>query len=83
MCHHMEEFRHRQVTTVVHQCMHGGVVHPCPPPNYVVPNVAFAEPYAHFPQPQQSVAIIGGYTARNMQNNVAIQTLLTSLDAFT
>jgi hypothetical protein len=40
----------------------------------VVPNVAFAEPYAHFPQPQQSVAIIGGYTARNMQNIVAIQT---------
>jgi hypothetical protein len=39
-----------------------------PPPNYVVPNVAFAEPYAHFPQPQQSVDIIGGYTAKNMQN---------------
>jgi hypothetical protein len=30
MCHHMEEFRHRQVTTVVHQCKHGGVVQPCP-----------------------------------------------------
>jgi hypothetical protein len=29
-----------------------------PPPNYVVANIAFAEPYAHFPQPQQSVAII-------------------------
>jgi hypothetical protein len=29
-----------------------------PPPNYVVPNVTFAEPYAQFPQPQQSVAII-------------------------
>jgi hypothetical protein len=24
-----------------------------PPPNFVVPNVAFAEPYAHLPQPQQ------------------------------
>jgi hypothetical protein len=45
-----------------------------PPPNFVVPNVVFAEPYAHLPQPQQSVAIIGGYTARNMQNSTAIQT---------
>jgi hypothetical protein len=45
-----------------------------PPQNYVVPNAAFAEPYAHFPQPQQSVAIIGGYAARNMQNIAAIQT---------
>jgi hypothetical protein len=26
-----------------------------PPPNFVVPNVTFAEPYAHLPQPQQSV----------------------------
>jgi hypothetical protein len=45
-----------------------------PPLNYAVPNVAFAEPYAHIPQPQQSVAIIGGYAARNMQNIAAIQT---------
>jgi hypothetical protein len=45
-----------------------------PPPNFAVPNVDFAEPYAHFPQLQQSVAIIGGYTARNMQNIAAIQT---------
>jgi hypothetical protein len=44
------------------------------PPNFVVPNVDFAEPYAHLPQPQQSVAIIGGYGARNMQNITAIQT---------
>jgi hypothetical protein len=44
-----------------------------PPPNYVVSNVTFAEPYAPFPQPQQSVAIIGGYAARNMQNITAIQ----------
>jgi hypothetical protein len=43
------------------------------PPNYVVPNVAFAELYAQFPQPQQSVAIIGGYVARNMQNIASIQ----------
>jgi hypothetical protein len=39
-----------------------------------VPNVAFAEPHAHLPQPQQSVAIIGGYTARNIQNIAAILT---------
>jgi hypothetical protein len=44
-----------------------------PPPN-AVPNVAFAEPYAHLPQQQQSVAIIGGYAARNMQNTATIQT---------
>jgi hypothetical protein len=25
-----------------------------PPPNFAVPNVGFAEPYAHLPQPQQS-----------------------------
>jgi hypothetical protein len=44
-----------------------------PPQNYVVPNVTFAEPYAQFTQPQQSVAIIGGYATRNMQNVAAIQ----------
>jgi hypothetical protein len=44
-----------------------------PPQNYVVPNVTFEEPYAQFSQPQQSVAIIGGYAARNMQNIEAIQ----------
>jgi hypothetical protein len=44
-----------------------------PPQNYVVPNVTFAEPYAQYPQPQQSVAIIGGYVARNMQNIAVIQ----------
>jgi hypothetical protein len=44
-----------------------------PPQNYVVPNVTFAEPYAQYPQPQQSVAIIGGYAARNMQNVAVIQ----------
>jgi hypothetical protein len=38
-----------------------------------VPNVAFAEQYAHLPQPQQSVSIIGGYAARNMQNIAVIQ----------
>jgi hypothetical protein len=45
-----------------------------PPPNFTVPNIAFAEPYAHLPQPQQNMAIIGGYAARNMQNIAAIQT---------
>jgi hypothetical protein len=45
-----------------------------PPPNLAVPNVDFAKPNAHLPQPQQSVAIIGGHAARNMQNIAAIQT---------
>jgi hypothetical protein len=45
-----------------------------PPPKFVVPNVAFAEPYAHLPPLQQSVAIMGGYAARNMQNITTIQT---------
>jgi hypothetical protein len=66
-----------------------------PPPNFVVPNAAFAEPYAHFPQPQQSVANIGGSTLQGtckiLQPSKPIQpnwvketlTLLTSLDAFT
>jgi hypothetical protein len=40
-----------------------------PPQNFVVPNVTFAEPYAQYPQPQQSMAIIGGYAARNMQTS--------------
>jgi hypothetical protein len=44
------------------------------PTNFAVPNVAFAEPYAHLPQPQLSVATIGGYAARNMQIIAAIQT---------
>jgi hypothetical protein len=43
-----------------------------PPPNFAVPNVAFAELYAHLSQPQQNVAIIGGYTTRNMQIIAAI-----------
>jgi hypothetical protein len=46
---------------------------PMPPQSYVVPNVTFAEPYTQYPQPQQSMAIIGGYAARNMQNATAIQ----------
>jgi hypothetical protein len=46
---------------------------PVPPPNYVVPNTNFAEPYTQYPQPQQSMAIIGGYVARNAQNVAAIQ----------
>jgi hypothetical protein len=44
-----------------------------PPQNYVVPNVTFVETYAQFPQSRQSVAIIGGYAARNMQNIAVIQ----------
>jgi hypothetical protein len=50
-----------------------------PPQNYVVPNITFAEPYAQYPQPQQSVAIIGGYAARNMQNIAAIQSNVAQL----
>jgi hypothetical protein len=46
---------------------------PLPPQNYVVPNVTFAEPYTQYPQPQQSMAIIGGYGTRNMQNVAVIQ----------
>jgi hypothetical protein len=49
------------------------------PQNYVVPNVTFAEPYAQFPQPQQSVSIIREYAARNMQNIAAIQANVTQL----
>jgi hypothetical protein len=44
-----------------------------PPQNYVVPNVTFAEPYTQYPKPQQSMAIVGGYAARNMKNVAAIQ----------
>jgi hypothetical protein len=44
-----------------------------PPQNYVVPNVTFVELYAQYPQPQQSMAIIGWYATRNMQNVAAIQ----------
>jgi hypothetical protein len=61
------------IITEGQQCKHGGVVQPCPPQNYVVPNITFAEPYAQYPQPQQSMTIIGGYAARNMQNVAAIQ----------
>jgi hypothetical protein len=46
---------------------------PLPPQNYVVLNVTFAEPYTQYPQPKQSMAIIGGYAVRNMQNVAAIQ----------
>jgi hypothetical protein len=63
----------RQVITEGHKSKHGGGGVPVPPPNYVVPNVNFAEPYEQYPQPQQSVAIIGGYVARNAQNVAAIQ----------
>jgi hypothetical protein len=44
------------------------------PTKFCGTNVALAEPYAHLPLPQQSVAIIGGYAARNMQNITAILT---------
>jgi hypothetical protein len=44
------------------------------PTIFAVPNVAFAEPFAHLPRPQQNGATIGGYAARNMQIIAAIQT---------
>jgi hypothetical protein len=48
--------------------------HTPPPQNFAVSNIAFAKPYAHLPQLQQSVAIIRGYAARNMKTIAAIQT---------
>jgi hypothetical protein len=65
-----------------------------PPPNYVVPNVAFAEPYAQFSQPQQSVPLLEDIlqeTCKILQPSKlmrlnwekAMQTSLMSLDAFT
>jgi hypothetical protein len=72
MCHHLEESLHRQVITEGYQCKHGGVCSRAPQ-NYVVLNITFAEPYAQYPQPQKSMAIIGGYAARNMQNITTIQ----------
>jgi hypothetical protein len=73
MCHHLEESGTAELLqwstneSMGEWCSHA-------PPNFAVPNVAFAEPYAHLPQPQQNVATIGGYAARNMQNIAAIQT---------
>jgi hypothetical protein len=61
-----------QVITEGHKGKHGGWCTGTPP-NYVVPNVNFPESYAQYPQPQQSVVIIGGYVARNAQNIAAIQ----------
>jgi hypothetical protein len=43
------------------------------PTNFVVPNIAFADPYAHLLN-HNNVATIGGYAARNMQNIAAIHT---------
>jgi hypothetical protein len=50
-----------------------------PPQNYVVTNITFAEPYAQYPQPQQILAIIGGYAARHMQNIAVIQSKAAQL----
>jgi hypothetical protein len=50
-----------------------------PPQNYVVTNITFAEPYAQYPQPQQIVAIIGGYAATHMQNIAVIQSKAAQL----
>jgi hypothetical protein len=60
----------------------GGI--PTPPSYYGGPTMqawgsgpamppAFAEPYTQYPQSQQSMDIVGGYAARNMQNIAAMQ----------
>jgi hypothetical protein len=66
-----------------------------PPPNFAVPHVAFAEPYAHLPQPQKKVWPSLEDTLREtckisqpskpMQTKRVkeMQTSLMSLDAFT
>jgi hypothetical protein len=56
------------------QAWGSGAAIPPPPQNFAVSNIAFAKPYAHLPQLQQSVAIIRGYAARNMKTIAAIQT---------
>jgi hypothetical protein len=57
----------------VYQCKHGGWCSHAPT-ILRCQTLPFVEPYAHIPQPQQSVAIIEGYAVRNMQNIAAIQT---------
>jgi hypothetical protein len=39
----------------------------------MIPNAASAELCAHLPRRQQSMAIIGGYATRNIQNVTVIQ----------
>jgi hypothetical protein len=51
-----------------------------PPQNYVVPNVTFGKPDAQYPQPQQTMAMIGMYAMRNMQNIATIQSNAAQLD---
>jgi hypothetical protein len=77
----------------MYQCKHGGVVQPCPH-HFAVPNVAFAEPFAHLPQPQQIVATIEDtlqetfkllQPSKPMQTKWVkeMQTSLMSFDTFT
>jgi hypothetical protein len=69
-------WRNSDATKLLRWCTNASMGEWCShtPPIFAVPNVAFAEPYAHLPQPQQSVATIGGYAARNMQIIAAILT---------
>jgi hypothetical protein len=64
------------------------------PTNFAVPNVDFAEPYAHLPQPQQSVATLEdtlqetcklSQPSKPMQTKWVkeMQTSLMSFDTFT
>jgi hypothetical protein len=62
----------RQIITEGHKSKHGGWCTGTPT-KLCGANVNFTVPYAQYPQPQQSVAIIGGYVARNAQNVTAIQ----------
>jgi hypothetical protein len=65
-----------------------------PPPNFAVTNVAFAEPYAHLPQPQQNVATLEDtlwgtckllQPSKPMQTKLVneMQTSIISFDTFT
>jgi hypothetical protein len=73
MSHHWEEPRRRRVTTVVYQCKHGGVVQSYPH-HFCGAQHSLCGAICNLPQPQQNVAIIGGYAARNVQIIAAIQT---------
>jgi hypothetical protein len=73
MCHHLKK---SGVAKLLRWCTNASMGEWCShtPTIFAVPKVAFAEPYAHLPQPQQNVATIGGYATRNMQNIAAILT---------
>jgi hypothetical protein len=91
MCHHLEEFRRRRVTTVMYQCKHGGSSAAMPPPFCGAQRslcIAICTPSST----TTNVATIGGYAARNiLQPSKPMQTKwvkemrtsLMSFDTFT